>query len=189
MRWKPATKSDQYIRIRFDSDIPFLWGVLYHIFQNGWEDKQYIHDRVYDMEKVRDEVMRWTPEKVEESCSVPEADVYKAAETIAQNRPSTIVWCMGQTQHTIGNAMVRASCILKHALGKYGGGTNIFAAKIKYKAQRTLGLILIRCRVMSPFVLRIVAAGLDRVNGLARYFESVGRAWPDSIHVRHVVHG
>jgi formate dehydrogenase major subunit len=47
----------------------------------------------------------------------------------ATNRPSTIVWCMGQTQHTIGNAMVRASCILQLALGNVGvsgGGTNIF---------------------------------------------------------------
>ena len=35
----------------------------------------------------------------------------------------------GQTQHTIGNAMVRASCILQLALGNIGvsgGGTNIF---------------------------------------------------------------
>ena len=48
---------------------------------------------------------------------------------MAKNRPSTIVWCMGQTQHTIGNAMVRASCILQLALGNVGvsgGGTNIF---------------------------------------------------------------
>jgi formate dehydrogenase major subunit len=36
---------------------------------------------------------------------------------------------MGQTQHSIGNAMVRASCILQLALGNVGvsgGGTNIF---------------------------------------------------------------
>jgi formate dehydrogenase major subunit len=36
---------------------------------------------------------------------------------------------MGQTQHTIGNAIVRASCILQLALGNVGvsgGGTNIF---------------------------------------------------------------
>ena len=48
---------------------------------------------------------------------------------MAENRPSTIVWCMGQTQHTIGNAMVRASCLLQLALGnigKSGGGANIF---------------------------------------------------------------
>ena len=36
---------------------------------------------------------------------------------------------MGQTQHSIGNAMVRASCILQLALGNVGisgGGTNIY---------------------------------------------------------------
>src|SRR3546814_4249400 len=36
---------------------------------------------------------------------------------------------MGQTQHSIGNAMVRASCIVQLALGNVGvsgGGANIF---------------------------------------------------------------
>ncbi|KIF83513.1 formate dehydrogenase subunit alpha [Noviherbaspirillum autotrophicum] len=126
---RTAAKSDQYIRIRSGSDIPYLYGMLYHIFQNGWEDKKYINDRVYGMDKVREEVMKWPPDKVEEACGVPEAEVKKAAETMAMNRPSSVVWCMGQTQHTIGNAMVRASCILQLALGNVGisgGGTNIF---------------------------------------------------------------
>ncbi|MEC5218059.1 formate dehydrogenase major subunit [Actimicrobium sp. GrIS 1.19] len=126
---RTAAKSDQYVRLRSGSDIAFLWGMLYHIFKNGWEDTRYINDRVYGMEKVRAEVMTWTPEKVEEACGVPEAEVYKAAETMAKNKPSTLVWCMGQTQHTIGNAIVRASCILQLALGNIGiagGGTNIF---------------------------------------------------------------
>ncbi|MFZ6772636.1 formate dehydrogenase subunit alpha [Undibacterium sp. SXout7W] len=126
---RTAAKSNQYIRIRSGSDIPFLYGMMYHIFKNGWEDKQYIHDRVYGMEKIREEVLKWTPEKVEEACGVPEAQVYQAAETMALNRPSTVVWCMGQTQHTIGNAIVRASCLLQLVLGnigKSGGGTNIF---------------------------------------------------------------
>jgi formate dehydrogenase major subunit len=91
-----------------------LFGVLYHIFNNGWEDKKYINDRVYGMDEIRKEVMeKWTPKNVEEACGVPEAQMYKVAETMAKNRPSTLVWCMGQTQHTIGNAMVRASCILQ----------------------------------------------------------------------------
>ncbi|MDB5763186.1 MAG: twin-arginine translocation signal protein [Herminiimonas sp.] len=126
---RTAAKADQYVRIRSGSDIPFVWGMLYHIFKNGWEDKKYINDRVYGMEKVREEVMKWTPDKVEEACGVPEAEVFKVAQTMANNRPSTVVWCMGQTQHTIGNAMVRASCILQLALGNVGvsgGGTNIF---------------------------------------------------------------
>ena len=127
---RTAAKADEYVRIRSGSDIAFLFGLVHHIFKNGWEDKEYIRDRVYGMDKVKEDVMaKWTPDKVEEVCGVPEAQVYKVAEMMAKNRPSTIVWCMGQTQHTTGNAIVRASCILQLALGNVGvagGGTNIF---------------------------------------------------------------
>ncbi|HEV8501868.1 MAG TPA: formate dehydrogenase subunit alpha [Casimicrobiaceae bacterium] len=127
---RTAAHADYYVRLRSGTDIAFLFGVLHHIFKNGWEDKKYINDRVYGMDKVRDEVLaKWTPDKVEEVTGVPEAQVYKVAEMMAKNRPSTLVWCMGQTQHTIGNAMVRASCIVQLALGNIGvsgGGANIF---------------------------------------------------------------
>ncbi|MGV3569126.1 MAG: formate dehydrogenase subunit alpha [Ramlibacter sp.] len=127
---RTAAKADEYVRIRSGSDIPFLFGLLHHIFKNGWEDKKYINDRVYGMDKVREDVMaKWTPDKVEEACGVPEAQMARVAEMMAKNRPSTLVWCMGQTQHSIGNAMVRASCLVQLALGNVGvsgGGANIF---------------------------------------------------------------
>ncbi len=127
---RTAAKADQFVRLRSGTDIPFLFGVLYHVFKNGWEDKKYIDDRVYGMDKVREDVLaKWTPDKVLEACGVDEATCLQVAKTMAENRPSTIVWCMGQTQHTIGNAMVRASCILQLALGNIGvsgGGANIF---------------------------------------------------------------
>ncbi|TDF67737.1 molybdopterin-dependent oxidoreductase [Cupriavidus sp. L7L] len=127
---RTAAKAHHYVRIRSGTDIAFLFGMLYHIFKNGWEDQKYLHDRVYGMDKVKEEVLaKWTPDKVEEVTGVPEAQVYLVAETMAKNRPSTLVWCMGQTQHTIGNAIVRASCLVQLALGNIGvagGGANIF---------------------------------------------------------------
>src|SRR6266511_1973299 len=78
---RTAAKADDYVRIRSGTDIPFLFGVLYHIFKNGWGDQQYINDRVYGMDKVKAEVMaKWTPDKVTEVTGVPEAEVYVAAE-------------------------------------------------------------------------------------------------------------
>src|SRR3990167_3747244 len=115
---RTAAKADEYVRIRSGTDIPFLFGLLHHIFKNGWEDQQYINDRVFGMDKVREEVMtKWTPAAVEEACGVKEEQMAKVARMLAEAKPATIVWCMGQTQHTIGNAMVRASCILQLALG------------------------------------------------------------------------
>jgi formate dehydrogenase major subunit len=126
---RTAAKADHFVRIRSGSDIAILYGVLRHIFENGWEDKQYIADRVFGMDKIRDESMKWTAEKVEEVSGVPDAQVKLIAETLAKNKPSTVVWCMGQTQHTTGNAIVRMMCDLQLALGNVGvsgGGTNIF---------------------------------------------------------------
>jgi formate dehydrogenase major subunit len=127
---RTAAKADIYTRFRSGTDVPLLFGMLYHIFKNGWEDQKYINDRVYGMEKVKEDILaKWTPDKVEEVTGVPEAQVKLMAETMAKNKPASIIWCMGQTQHNIGNAMVRASCILQLALGNIGlsgGGANIY---------------------------------------------------------------
>jgi formate dehydrogenase major subunit len=126
---RTAAKADKFYRIRSGTDVAFLMGMLHHIFKNGWEDKEYIKGRVYGMDKVKEEASKWTPEKVEEVTGMKEAEVRDVAETMAKNRPSTIVWAMGQTQHTNGNAIVRASAILQLALGNAGisgGGCNIY---------------------------------------------------------------
>ena len=126
---RTAAKADTYYRIRSGTDVAFLMGMLHHIFKNGWEDNAFIQARVYGMDKVRAEAAKWTPEEVERVTGMKEAEVRDVAETMAKNKPSTIVWAMGQTQHTNGNAIVRASCILQLALGNMGvsgGGTNIY---------------------------------------------------------------
>jgi formate dehydrogenase major subunit len=127
---RTAAKADMYVRLRSGTDIAFLYGVMYHIFKNGWEDKKYLEDRVYGMHKVREHVLAdWTPDKVTEVSGVSEATCFEVAKTLAENRPGTLVWCMGQAQHSIGNAIVRASCLLQLVLGNVGvsgGGTNIF---------------------------------------------------------------
>ena len=53
----------------------------------------------------------------------------RVAKMFATEKPATLIWCMGQTQHSTGNAFVRASCIVQLALGNIGvsgGGANIF---------------------------------------------------------------
>ncbi len=126
---RTAAHAHQHVRFRPGTDVPLIWGMLWHIFENGWEDKEYISQRVYGMDDVRTEVAKWTPDVVENVTGVPEADVKRAAQTMAENRPGTIVWCMGGTQHTCGNNNVRAYCVLQLALGNIGingGGANIF---------------------------------------------------------------
>ncbi len=126
---RTAAKSTEYVRIRPGSDVAFINGLLWHIFENGWEDKQFIAQRVYGLDDVKQEVKNWTPKEVESVCGVDETQMRRVAKTLADNRPGTIIWCMGGTQHTTGNNNTRAYCILQLALGNMGvsgGGANIF---------------------------------------------------------------
>ena len=126
---RTAAHADLYLKIRPGTDVAITWGMMWHIFQNGWEDKEFIHQRVWGMDDIKKEVAKWTPDVVYDVTGVREELVYQAAKMMADNRPSTFIWCMGGTQHTIGNNNTRAYCNFQLALGnmgKSGGGTNIF---------------------------------------------------------------
>jgi len=126
---RTAAHADEYVRLRPGTDVALIWGILWHIFENGWEDKTYIKQRVWGMEKVRAEVKKWTPEETENVTGVPGSQLRRVARTLANNRPGTIIWCMGGTQHTNGNNNTRAYCTMQLALGNIGtqgGGANIF---------------------------------------------------------------
>ncbi len=126
---RTAAHADEYVRLRPGSDVALVWGLLYHIFENNWEDAEFIRTRVYGMDQIRDEVKKWNPEEVERVTGVPGSQLRRVAHTLANNRPGTVIWCMGGTQHTTGNNNTRAYCILQLALGNMGtsgGGTNIF---------------------------------------------------------------
>jgi formate dehydrogenase major subunit len=127
---RTAAKADIYLRFRSGTDVPVLFGILYHIFKNGWEDKEYLRTRVYGMDEVKKEVLaKWTPDKVQEASGCSEQEIFNVAKTLAENRPGFIIWAMGQTQHTQANGIVRASNILMLSLGnvgRSGGGCNIY---------------------------------------------------------------
>lgn len=126
---RTAAHADEYVRFRPGTDVALIWGILWHVFENGWEDKEFIRRRVWGMEQIKAEVAKWTPEETERVTGVPGSQMKRVARTLANNRPGTIVWCMGGTQHTTGSSNTRAYCVMQLALGNMGtagGGANIF---------------------------------------------------------------
>ncbi|TIP52060.1 MAG: hypothetical protein E5X56_34520, partial [Mesorhizobium sp.] len=79
-----------------------------------------IAQRVYGMDEIRKEVEKYPPDEVERISGVPGEQLKRVAELFATQKPATLIWCMGQTQHTVGTANVRASCILCLATGNIG---------------------------------------------------------------------
>ena len=87
---RTAAHSDEYVRFRPGTDVALIWGVLYHIFDNGWEDKQFIQSRVWGMDQIRTEVAKWTPEETERVTGVPGSQLKRVARILAENRPGDI---------------------------------------------------------------------------------------------------
>ncbi len=141
---RTAAHADEYVRFRPGTDVALVWGILYHIFENGWEDKEFIRTRVWGMDEIKEEVKKWTPEEVERVTGAPGSQLKRVAMTLANNRPGTVIWCMGGTQHTNGNNNTRAYCILQLALGNMGvagGGTNIFRGHDNVQGATDLGVL------------------------------------------------
>ena len=141
---RTAAHANEYVRFRPGTDVALVWGILWHIFENGWEDKEYIRQRVWGMDQIRQEVKKWDPKETERVTGTPGEQLKRVARTLANNRPGTLVWCMGGTQHTNGNNNTRAYCVLQLALGnigKSGGGANIFRGHDNVQGATDLGVL------------------------------------------------
>ncbi len=125
---RTAAKADLYAGIRPGTDIPFMYGMLNIIFKNGWENKEFINDRVYGVDEIRKEAAKWTPDVVENVTGVSAEKLMQITRVYARSHPGTLVWAMGLTQHSIGSSNTRMAPILQLCLGNMGeegGGCNI----------------------------------------------------------------
>ena len=140
---RTAAHATEYVRFRPGTDIAVIHGMLWHIFENGWEDSEYIAQRVWGMDQVREVVKDYTPELVEDITGVDGETIKRVAEKFAKERPSTFIWCMGGTQHTVGTANVRAYNLLLLATGNVGHegtGANIFRGHCNVQGATDFGL-------------------------------------------------
>ena len=141
---KTAAKADIYVRIRPGTDIAFMYGMLHLIFKNGWEDEDFINDRVYAMDDIKAEAAKWTPEKVSDVTGVPAEKLIQVTKLYASAGVGTLIWAMGLTQHSIGSSNTRLAPILQLALGnmgKEGGGTNILRGHDNVQGATDMGCL------------------------------------------------
>ena len=125
---KSAAKADIYARIRPGTDIAFMYGMLKIIFDEGLEDTKYLDERVFGIDKIRQEAAKWTAEEVENVTGISKELLVQITYEVAKNKPTTLIWAMGLTQHTVGTSNTRLAPIVQMVLGnigKFGGGVNI----------------------------------------------------------------
>ena len=116
-----------HLRHRPGTDIALINGLMYIIFEKGWEDKSFIEERTENFDEFKATVMNYPPDVVAKTTNIPVEKLYEAAEILAKNSPMAVIWAMGITQHIVGVRNVMDLANLQMVLGnmgKAGGGVN-----------------------------------------------------------------
>ncbi len=91
---------------------------------------------------------RYTPEMVERVCGTPKDKFLQVAQTFcstgAPDKSGTILYAMGQTQHTVGTQNVRVMAMLQLLLGNIGipgGGVNALRGESNVQGSTDMALL------------------------------------------------
>jgi molybdopterin-dependent oxidoreductase alpha subunit len=109
--WVPSTLSsavfgtdiaDYWFPVSQGGDIAFIYGVLKIIFQNGWQDDNFIKNHSAGFDQLRAEAAALDWPVLEQQSGLPRAAMQEFAELIHRAKNAVLVWSMGITQHTFG---------------------------------------------------------------------------------------
>src|SRR5579872_45052 len=112
--------ADDFFQIHAGGDIPFFYGVLKHLIENGWVDHEFIRARTVGWEEVEGRTKSLSWEMLEKGSGQTRADMYRFAQAFAKARHAIVTWSMGITQHAYGSDNVRALVNLQLSRGNVG---------------------------------------------------------------------
>jgi formate dehydrogenase alpha subunit len=122
-----AELADIAVQQHLGTDVALINGLMHIILKEGWHDKDYVAERCEGFEELAAKLEDYPPEKVAEITGIAPEMLRAMAEMFAKNKPASIVYCMGITQHTTGVDNVKSLAnlaMLTGNVGVMGGGVN-----------------------------------------------------------------
>jgi len=102
------------------TDLAVANGLLHLAVVDGLVDEEYVATRTRDFDAVRRAVLTWTPQRVERTAGVAEADLRATVRALAEPPASMLLSGRGPEQQSKGVDTVLAFTNLMLALGKVG---------------------------------------------------------------------
>jgi molybdopterin-dependent oxidoreductase alpha subunit len=100
--------TDRHFPINVGGDVPFLNGVLKHMIENGWVDRNFIEQHTVGFEDAAATVAAQSWEELERRSGASRQDMLDLARMLGEARNAVLIWSMGVTQHEFGEDNVRA---------------------------------------------------------------------------------
>ncbi|MGH9773769.1 MAG: FdhF/YdeP family oxidoreductase [Candidatus Acidiferrales bacterium] len=112
--------TDEFFPVNSGGDVAFFCGVLKHLIENSWVDREFIAARTsgWDALESKTRALNW--EQLERGAGLSRAEMFRFAEAFGKAQNAIIVWSMGITQHRFGSDNVRAIVNLQLARGNVG---------------------------------------------------------------------
>lgn len=112
--------ADDFFQVLPGGDIPFFYGVLKHLIENNWLDRDFIDERTTGWRALENKTRRLRWEELERGSGLARADMLRFADAFGKARHAIFVWSMGITHHRYGSDNVRAIVNLQLARGNVG---------------------------------------------------------------------
>ncbi|MEM0134677.1 MAG: formate dehydrogenase subunit alpha [Thermoplasmatales archaeon] len=122
-----AELASLHLQFNPGTDTALLNSLMYAILEEHMEDQDYISNRTRGFAEFKEVIAKYAPEITEGITGVSSRDVRDAAELIARERPTSILYAMGITQHIHGTENVMSVSNLALLTGNIGiRGSGIF---------------------------------------------------------------
>ena len=112
--------ADIYIQQKPGTDVALLMGMMRVILEEGLHDTSFIEKRCENFETFKESLENFDIETVSQITGVPAEKIIEAARVYGTDKPSTILYAMGITQHTHGTDNVMATANLAMLTGNIG---------------------------------------------------------------------
>jgi molybdopterin-dependent oxidoreductase alpha subunit len=100
--------TDRHFSIDVGGDVPFLNGVLMHMIERGWVDREFIEHHTTGFDDLAAVLAGQSWEELERLSGASRQEMQELAGMLGQARTAVLVWSMGVTQHEFGEDNVRA---------------------------------------------------------------------------------
>ncbi len=115
-----AQRADLFLHPKPGTDIIWLNAITKYFFDQGWEDKNFLAERVNGVDKFKESLEKFTLEYAVEKTGLGMEQLLELANMIKEAKSVCMLWAMGVTQHMGATDTSTAISNLLLVTGNYG---------------------------------------------------------------------
>jgi formate dehydrogenase major subunit len=143
-RTELARHATRFLQFKADTDVALLNALMYTIVEEGLVNEAFVRDRTSGYQALRDNVTKYSPEKMAPVCGIPAQTIREVARLYATSKASMILWGMGISQHVHGTDNARcliALALMTGQIGRPGTGLHPLRGQNNVQGASDSGLI------------------------------------------------